>query len=227
MMKQETVNKSQLLSKYIKRLIEQGEHQHLDFKFEISDSKKIARTFSAFANTGGGKLLVGVKDNGVIAGIRTEEEVYMIESAADIYCRPPVKYSTKKWFVEGKWILEVTIEESRKKPHYARNDDGRWLAYLRVEDQNLLANRILIRVWKNKTRKRGVFLKYSDAEERILQYLRENNKVTLSEFIKTAKINKSRAENILVSLISIGILEMEFTEKEVYYKLKEKVNMNL
>jgi predicted HTH transcriptional regulator len=215
------------LSKYIKRLIEQGEHQHLDFKFEISDSKKIARTFSAFANTGGGKLLVGVKDNGVIAGIRTEEEVYMIESAADIYCRPPVKYSTKKWFIGGKWILEVTIEESQKKPHYARNEDGRWLAYLRVEDQNLLANRILIRVWKNKTRKKGIFLKYSYPEERILQYLRKNNKVTLSEFIKTAKINRSRAENILVSLISIGILEMEFTEKEVYYKLKEKVNMNL
>jgi predicted HTH transcriptional regulator len=215
------------LSRYIKRLIEQGEHQHLDFKFEISDSKKIARSFSAFANTEGGKLLVGVKDNGVIAGIRTEEEVYMIESAADIYCRPPVKYTAKKWFVEGKWILEVTIKESQKKPHYARNEDGRWLAYLRVNDQNLLANRILIRVWKNKTRKRGVFLKYSYPEEQILQYLRENNKVTLSEFIGTVKINKSRAENILVSLISIGILEMEFTEKEVYYKLKEKVNTNL
>ena len=32
-------------------LIEQGEHQQLDFKFEVSDSKKIARTLSAFANT--------------------------------------------------------------------------------------------------------------------------------------------------------------------------------
>jgi predicted HTH transcriptional regulator len=210
------------LSTYIKRLIKQGEHQHLDFKFEISDSKKIARTFSAFANTGGGKLLVGVKDNGAIAGIRTEEEVYMIESAAHIYCKPAIKYTTKKWLIEGKWILEVTIPESRKKPYYARNEDGRWLAYLRVEDQNLLANRILIRVWKNRTRKRGVFLKYSEAEKRILEYLRVNDKVTLPEFITTAKINKSRAENILVSLISIGVLTIEFTEKEVYYKLKEK-----
>jgi predicted HTH transcriptional regulator len=210
------------LSTYIKRLIEQGEHQHLDFKFEISDSKKIARTFSAFANTGGGKLLVGVKDNGAIAGIRTEEEVYMIESAAHIYCRPAIKYATKKWLIEGKWILEVTIPESRKKPHYARNEDGRWLAYLRVDDQNLLANRILIRVWKNRTRKRGVFLKYSEAEKRILEYLRVNDKVTFPEFITTAKINRTRAENILVSLISIGVLTIEFTEKEVYYKLKEK-----
>ena len=36
----------------------------------------------AFANTGGGRLLIGVKDNGKIAGIRSEEELYMIEAAS-------------------------------------------------------------------------------------------------------------------------------------------------
>ena len=45
----------------IEALIEQGEHQQLDFKFEVSDSKKIARTLSAFANTDGGRLLIGVE----------------------------------------------------------------------------------------------------------------------------------------------------------------------
>lgn len=61
----------------IEALIEQGEHQQLDFKFEVSDSKKIARTLSAFANTDGGRLLIGVKDNGAISGVRSEEEYYM------------------------------------------------------------------------------------------------------------------------------------------------------
>ena len=40
----------------IEALIEQGEHQQLDFKFEVSDSKKIARTLSAslsYATTDG------------------------------------------------------------------------------------------------------------------------------------------------------------------------------
>ena len=59
----------------IQRLIAEGEHLHQDFKFAISDARKIARTFSAFANAGGGHLLVGVKDNGVVAGIRTDEEI--------------------------------------------------------------------------------------------------------------------------------------------------------
>ena len=213
------------MSKYIKRLISQGEHQQLDFKFEISDAKKIARTFSAFANTGGGKLLVGVKDNGVIKGIRTDEEDYMIESAAYLYCRPAIKYTTKKWCIEGRWILEVSIPESEKKPHYARNEEGKWLAYLRVDDQNFLANRILLRVWKKRTRKKPVFLRYSEAEKKLLEYLRLNDKITLSEFLKAVKINKFRAENILVNLISIGVLKIEVTEKEVFYKLKEPVKV--
>ncbi|UCH13174.1 MAG: ATP-binding protein [Bacteroidales bacterium] len=213
------------MSKYIKRLISQGEHQQLDFKFEISDAKKIARTFSAFANTKGGKLLVGVKDNGVIAGIRTDEEDYMIESAAHLYCRPAIKYTTKKWHIEGRWILEVSIPESERKPHYARNEEGKWLAYLRVDDQNFLANRILLRVWKKRTGKKPVFLRYREAEKKLLEYLRCNEKITLSEFLKTVKINKFRAENILVNLISIGVLRIEFTEKEVFYNLKEPVKV--
>jgi len=76
------------MSAFIHNLIEEGEHQQLDFKFEISDSKKIARSLVAFANTDGGKLLVGVKDNGAIAGVRSDEEFHMVEAAAQLYCRP-------------------------------------------------------------------------------------------------------------------------------------------
>jgi len=42
---------------HIHRLIAEGEHQRLDFKFEISDARKIARTLVAFANTDGGRIL--------------------------------------------------------------------------------------------------------------------------------------------------------------------------
>ena len=78
---------------------------HQDFKFEISDARKIARSISAFANTEGGRLLVGVKDNGKIAGIRSEEEIYMIEAAASMYCQPQVEIETKTYIVEGRTVL--------------------------------------------------------------------------------------------------------------------------
>ena len=101
----------------IKTLITQGEHQQLDFKFEISDAARIARSLVAFANTDGGKLLIGVKDNGVIRGIRSDEEKYMLENAAQNYCQPEVAFSAKEWEIDEKVILEVDIPFSKKHIH--------------------------------------------------------------------------------------------------------------
>jgi len=137
-----------LKSHYITDLIKQGENQTLDFKFEISDSRKIARTLVAFANTDGGTLLIGVKDNGVITGIRSEEEKYMVETAALMYTCPMVRYATKEWQVEGKTVLEVVLAKGEERPYFALEPNGRWMAYIRVKDQNLLANRVLLMVWE-------------------------------------------------------------------------------
>ncbi len=114
-------------TEYIHALIAEGEHQQQDFKFEISDARKIAKTLSAFANTDGGKLLIGVKDNGKIAGVRSDEEQYMIEAAAGLYCSPEVNYTMQTYQVEGRSVLVVQIEESDRKPVYAKDETGKYL----------------------------------------------------------------------------------------------------
>ena len=90
---------------YIHDRIAEGEHQQQDFKFEISDARKIAKSLSAFSNTDGGRLLVGVKDNGKIAGVRSEEEMYMIEAAAKLYCKPQIDCEMHVHTVEGRTVL--------------------------------------------------------------------------------------------------------------------------
>jgi len=204
---------------YLKSLIGQGENQHLDFKFEISDAKKIARTFSAFANTGGGKLLIGVKDNGRISGIRTDEEIYMADSAARMYSRPEVGFHIKKWHVEGRAILEIDIPPSEKRPHYARNDAGEWTAYVRVGDQNMQANRILVNYWKGEGNSRAVMLNYGREEKILMSYLAEFDKITLSKFMRIARTGRSEAENILVDMMLLKVIDMEITERAVFYRL--------
>lgn len=96
---------------YIARLIEEGEHEHQDFKFAISDARKIARSISAFANRDGGRLLVGVKDNGVVAGVRNEEDIFVIEQAAEMYCRPPQEIRVTAFKAEEeKTVLRIEID---------------------------------------------------------------------------------------------------------------------
>ena len=86
---------------YIEQLITQGEHVHQDFKYQITDARKIARSISAFANNSGGHLLVGVKDNGSIVGVSSDEEIYMIEQAAQMYCQPEQQVKFEVFRVAG------------------------------------------------------------------------------------------------------------------------------
>ena len=204
---------------HITKLIEEGEHQRLDFKFEIADAHKIARTLVAFANTDGGRLLIGVKDDGTLAGVRSEEEFFMVESAARLCCRPAVEFTVKEWNLNKKTILEITIPKSGQRPHFAKQKDGAWLSYHRVKDQNFIVNRILMRVWKNENAPRGVLLKFKDSERFLLDYLENNESVTLSKFMRLAGIPRNKAESTLVKFILLKILMMNFTENQTYFTL--------
>jgi len=206
------------IPKYISDLIAQGENLTLDFKFEISDSRKIAKTFAAFANTEGGKLLIGVKDNGKIAGIRTNEEAYMLENARHLFTKPKVHYQIKPWYIEDKTILEVTIEKGNQKPYYAKDSDNKWKAYTRVNDKNLLADRVLLKFWK-RNKKQNIKIKYSRKEQFLLNYLNEFKEITFEEFVQMAEISVSMAEKILVDFLAMNLIEIKMTEKSTVYRL--------
>ena len=206
-------------NKYIHQLIAQGENQHLDFKYEISDAKKIARTLSAFANSGGGKLLVGVKDNGAVAGVQADEEIYMIESAAHVFCRPKVEFTHKSWQINGKNILEITVDDSSLKPHLAPWKDNDWKAFVRVNDETFVANSVQVEVWKKQRSGKPTLVKYNWIEDELLNYLKTNEEISLRGLCKLCNIKYPMAKRILVNLIAIGIIKIRFTEKNVTYCL--------
>jgi len=211
------------MNKYIRQLIDQGEGQHLDFKFEVSDAPKLARTFSAFANTEGGKLLIGVKDNGIITGIRTDEEAYMLESAAHIFCKPKVEYSLKSWQSEGKTILEVDVPESETKPHMAPWKDKEWKAFIRMKDENYVANTVQVRLWKNKHSSRATLVRYNDEEKQLMEYLNSHGEISLKTFTRLCGIKYSLAKKILVNLCTIRILNIHYTKERATFRLNPDI----
>jgi predicted HTH transcriptional regulator len=205
------------VSDYIRKLIKDGEHLKQDFKFEISDVRKIAKTLVAFSNTAGGKLLVGVKDNGKIAGIRSEEEIYMIEAAAGLYCKPEVLFTARKWQIEGKTIMEFDIPKGDKRPYLAKSPEGKWLAYIREKDQNFLVNAIQLRVWKYESHKKGVFIPFTEKEKLLLTHLENNSSISLDEFSSLSGLKRRKASDILVRLISIGEIDIVYSGENIFY----------
>lgn len=209
------------VNSYITKLIQQGEHQTQDFKYCISDSRKIARSLVAFANTDGGRLLIGVKDNGRIAGVRSEEEYYMVESAAKMYSNPPIDFTTRQHTLDGKTILEVIIDPSTEKPHFAKDDEGKWWAYFRKDDENRLANKIMIEVWKREKSKDGILISYSDAEKCLLDYLTAHEKISAGKYARIAHLSYRQAEEILINFRALNILKDCVGDIRIDYAINE------
>jgi hypothetical protein len=207
---------------HIEELIAQGEHQQLDFKFEVSDSRKIARTLSAFANTDGGRLLIGVKDNGAIAGVRSEEEYYMIEAASKMYTKPEVPFTATRWNVNGKTVLEVLIEKGSDKPYLAPDKDNRFRAFIRVADENILANQILVLAWKKSSCDDGTLLRVAQPVEMLFDCLKRENEISTNRFCRIAHIRYHEACEILSDLLAMHTLEYFVREKHILYRKPEE-----
>lgn len=202
----------------IRKLILQGEGTTLDFKKTITSTEKIAKSLVAFANNKGGKLLIGVADDGSIKGVKSEdEEKYMITKAAHQFCRPAIEPAFEEVYVDDKLVLIVTIEESDTKPHYALDDDKKWWVYFRVKDKSILASKIIVEVLKKDNQTTGQLITYSDQEKKLFQYLAAEGRITLHQFSKLIKSSNRQAQKILVNLILTGLLQPHTSEKEEYF----------
>lgn len=191
----------------------------LDYKQEISSAHKIAKTMVSFANHKGGTLLVGVRDNRSIAGIRTEDEKYMLDLAASFYCKPEIILEILEHDIGGKIVLECIVPEGEIKPYSSKGEDGKWWVYVRNKDKSLLASKVVVDVLRRQASSDGTLIEYGKNEEMLLKYLEENERITLNEFKKKVNISRWRASKILVNLISAGVIRNHTHEKTEFYTL--------
>ncbi|MCL1822295.1 MAG: ATP-binding protein [Prolixibacteraceae bacterium] len=208
------------------KLIKQGEHQKQDFKYCITDSRKIAKSLVAFANTDGGSLLVGVKDNGNIVGVSSDEEYYMVEAAARMYSKPAILFTTRQFTENGKTVLQINVEPGNNKPYFAKNEDNRWIAYFRYKDENRLANKVMIDVWQREKKSNGVILTLGDSEFFLLNYLAENEFITVSRLARKACISYRKAEQLLADFIVLDIIRPRFEGDTILYTMNKDFDVS-
>jgi len=202
----------------VKKMIFEGEGVTLDFKKTITSCEKIAKTMVSFANNKGGRLLIGVDDDGTIRGVKSEdEERYMITKAAQLYARPALEPTFEEIYIDDKIVLVVDTGESSSKPHYALAEDGKWWVYVRVKDKSVLASKVVVDVLKRSADNHGVLIEYSAKEKTLLEHIEKTGRITMKECCQLLKITRRRAQRLLVDLALSGIIRIRTTEKEEFY----------
>ena len=208
--------------KRLRNQIREGEHLSQDFKFAINNSKKIAISLSAFANTAGGKLLIGVKDNGKIAGVHAEDEVHMMEGAADLYCDPAVPLDMCIIELEdGKEVLEAEVMPMPGAAVRAFTPEGQWRAFVRDADENFLASPLHLELWKREKKKpTNNPSTFGDEEKAFLRLLAERDEWRLNALIRKSGMPRKRALRHLGDFLYWELLELFRSDNE--YRLRSK-----
>ncbi|MDE7375820.1 MAG: ATP-binding protein [Muribaculaceae bacterium] len=197
---------------YILDCIAQGEHQQQDFKYAISDARKIARSISAFANCEGGHLLVGVKDSGAIAGVRNEEDVYVIEQAAQLYCRPAQEVEFTAFNTgETGIVIRARIAKSPVRAVMAQEPDLSWRAYWRVADENIAAHPLQVRAWQREADGTAETMSLDGIEMALLRHVSAQAPVPIETAIRALPCSRQTAEAAIVRLASMRLLAFSFT----------------
>jgi predicted HTH transcriptional regulator len=214
---------------FVLKFIEEGEHLKQDFKLRVDDSRKIAKTLVGFANTEGGRLLIGVKDNGKVVGCNTSEEYHMIDASANMYCKPAINFEIQVWKVEYKSILEINVPKSSSRPHFVEgiNDKGEisWDAYIRREDRIHKASPVMIKVMQYQMRQERSEFRYDIHVGKLFSAWREGRELRFVQVARMAKMDFEEAENLLALLIVWSIVRAKHSKRGYIYELADESAM--
>jgi predicted HTH transcriptional regulator len=203
----------------LKRLVSHGESATLEFKRKASYPDKIMREMIAFANAGGGTLLVGVSDDGELAGLKHPEgESHVIQQALR-KCKPHLPVT--ETFIpigDAKYVIQYHVAESQHKPHYFQ-DGERKEAYIRVNDQSIRASREVREIARRSQLKKDIRFHYGEHEKFLMQYLDINPAITLKEFMQVSGLKKFYASKKLVLLVLANVLQITPHEKGDLFSL--------
>ena len=152
----------------LRDLVKSGENETLEFKRKAAHPEKIIKEIVAFANTKGGKLLIGVDDNGSLPGLKfANEEQFALNEAIQKLIKPKINFVLKVIPLNAKKsVISYDIFESKNKPHYVIEDQQQaWgKAYVRVEDKTVKASKEIREILKRKNKGRGIHFRYGEKE---------------------------------------------------------------
>ncbi|PEN15044.1 transcriptional regulator [Longibacter salinarum] len=208
----------------LKQIVSLGEGISLEFKRRVPRDERIAKEVIALANTQGGRILVGVDDDGTITGLDdASEQEFVLRRAVRRRTFPEVDIRTERVVVAPRRdVILVTVPESDQKPHHLVDEGmgpGDGTAYVRVEDMSVEASGESVEMMESANSMTGVTFEFGEAESLLMRYLDDYGRITVGEFAKLADISAEEASATLVRLSKANLLRLHADRKEDYFTL--------
>jgi len=130
----------------ITQLVSMPESKTLEFKRDISSPKNMLKTLVAFANTAGGRLIIGLEDESrEVLGVENplDEEERLCNLIADSI-EPRLVPNVELISIEDKTLLSVEVYPSGSRPHWLKKGGLEEGVYVRLGSTNRKADRELI-----------------------------------------------------------------------------------
>lgn len=124
------------------QLITQGENSGVEFKRDDLRPEQLAREVVAFANFQGGRVLIGVEDDGLVSGLqRADLEHWVMDTVFGRYVHPQLlPYYEEVTLPNGLRVAVVTVLPGTTKPYVLRHNQREDI-YIRVGSTSRLATR--------------------------------------------------------------------------------------
>ena len=203
----------------IEDILRNGEGQKVDFKLRVDNQTRIARTLCALANSDGGSIYIGVKDNGKVAGCEPSEEFHNISAAADLYTEPIIAFESKVHQVKHKLVLEVMVPKSYV-IHQSLDVENEWHTYIRIDDVSLEANPVLNKVLLMRHAARKFDAESHPEMQTIVEAVCAEEKVSFSKLLKLTGLKHSQVEDGLAGCVYLGLIQYELDDVGVVYGIK-------
>lgn len=129
-------------SEDILELVANGENSAVEFKRDDLRPEQLAREIVALANFQGGRVLLGVEDDGTISGIqRPDLEHWVMDTVFSMHVHPLIlPFYEEVAMPDGRRVAIVSVTQGTSKPYVLRHN-GREDIYIRVGSTSRLATR--------------------------------------------------------------------------------------
>lgn len=131
-----------MLKSELLELIANGESSGVEFKRDDVRPEQLAKEIVALANFQGGRLLLGVEDDGAITGLtRADTERWIMDVVFGRYVHPMIlPFYEEVVVAEDRRVGVITIQSGVTKPYVVRHNDREDI-YVRVGTTSRLATR--------------------------------------------------------------------------------------